>query len=64
MPDDLATAVIAYRRELMNSAFKAVEDVIVACFDNLEGLIVIVPADFALCHWFAPRVTRSSATNK
>jgi hypothetical protein len=49
--DDLAVAMLADRRERMDCAFEAVE-----CVgwplgeDNLEGLIVLVPADFAPWH--------------
>lgn len=50
MPDDLAAAVIANGRQLVNSAFKAVEHMPMPCRNHFETEIVIVTANFAFCH--------------
>jgi hypothetical protein len=48
--DDPAAAVIARRSELLNGAFKAVEHMAIAAEDNLEGALVIIPAQITLGH--------------
>src|SRR5215813_4802254 len=50
VPDDLAAAVSADRRQLLDRAFEAVEDVLSARRDHLEGQIIIVTANFTLGH--------------
>src|SRR6476659_105039 len=48
--DDLAAAVLADGRETMNGAFEAVEGMGPARGDDLEGEVVVVPADFTHGH--------------
>jgi len=48
--DDLAAAVVADWRQLVNGALEAVEDVPIARGDHLERQIVVVPAHLALRH--------------
>ena len=48
--DHLASAVLAHGRQLMNRAFKAVEDVPVTSRDHLKAEMVIVAADFTFRH--------------
>ena len=48
--DDPTAAVRTLRREGVDRTFKAVEDVLPAARDHFEGLVVIVPAYFALSH--------------
>ncbi len=56
--DDLTTAVIAHGRQLMDRALQAVKDVGLTRRDDLEGEVVIVPADFTLSHGRVPFVRR------
>ena len=53
MPNDLTSAMVADRRQLVNRAFKTVKDVPTARRDDLKGFVVIVPAHCAFCHPFA-----------
>jgi hypothetical protein len=48
MTDDFATAMFALWRQRVNGAFKAVEIMRNTVGHNFQGLVVIVPADFAL----------------
>jgi hypothetical protein len=50
MPDDLAAAMIADRREFVNRAFEAVEGVTRAGGDHLKRQIVVVAANLAFSH--------------
>jgi hypothetical protein len=51
VPDYSASAVFTGRRKFVNGALKAIEHMPVACRDDLECLVVVVSAYFALCHW-------------
>jgi len=51
VPDDLALAVLADRRNRLNRAFKAVKRVPDSSRDQLESFVVFVAANFAFCHW-------------
>jgi hypothetical protein len=53
--DDFAAATSANRRQLVNSAFKTIENVPVARRYDFKSQIIIVAANFALCHLFSPR---------
>ena|SRR5919107_5475323 len=48
--DDLASAMIAHRRELVDGTLEAVESVCLTRGDHLKGEIVVVAADFASSH--------------
>src|SRR5262249_39536201 len=48
VPDDLAPAVLARRGQPVDGALEAVEDVVIAAVDDLEGLVVLVAAHLAL----------------
>jgi hypothetical protein len=48
--DNAAPAMIAFRRDDMDCALEAIEDVRLTIPFNLECLVVIVPAVFALSH--------------
>src|SRR5262245_47598255 len=48
--DDLAAAVLAHRRHGVDGALEAVEGVGHLIHDHLEGLVVVVPADFTPSH--------------
>src|ERR1051325_4107144 len=48
--DDLATTVVADRRELVNRAFEAVKRVTRAGGDDFERHMIVVAAHFAFCH--------------
>jgi hypothetical protein len=48
--DDLATAVVADRRELVDRALEAVEDVVVARGDDLKRQVVVIAAYLTLGH--------------
>ena len=50
VPDDFAIAMMANRRELVNRALEAIEDVPVARCDDLERQVIFVATDFALSH--------------
>jgi hypothetical protein len=50
MADDPALAVRTRRRERMNGALEAIENVRLPGVNDFEGLVVIVPADLALGH--------------
>jgi hypothetical protein len=50
MTDNSAPAVIARRSNRVNRALETVERVAVAGRYNFKGLVVVVAADFALCH--------------
>ena len=45
MSDDLATAVLAHRRERMNRALEAVEGMAMSGGDDLEGQVIVVAAN-------------------
>src|SRR5690349_11409809 len=64
MPDDLASAMRACRRDRVNRAFEAVEDVCATAKSNFERLVVFVPADLASRHdasFFRSYASRASA---
>jgi hypothetical protein len=50
MPDDFAPTVIANRRQRMDRALEAVENMLPARRDHLEGEIIVVTANFTLGH--------------
>lgn len=50
MPNDPATATRTLRRQGVNRAFETVEDMPFFPEDNLEGLVIFIPANFALSH--------------
>ena len=50
VPNDFTAAVLAGRGKSSNRAFKAVEHMRPTGQIHLKGLIVLVPADFTLCH--------------
>src|SRR6187401_1522920 len=50
MPDDAAAAVGARRRQPMDRTLEAVERMRLAVHDDLESLVILVPASFAACH--------------
>src|SRR5262245_61098848 len=62
VPDDLAAAVLAHRRQPVDRALEGVEGVRGAADANLERLVVIVTTDVASSHGgsslFAPRWPR------
>lgn len=47
---NLASAVVAYRRQLMDGTFEAVEGMGLTGGDDLKREIVVVAADFAASH--------------
>jgi hypothetical protein len=51
MADNPASTVIAYRSQLVNGTFEAIERMSTTCGDDLKSEIVIVPADLTLSHW-------------
>jgi hypothetical protein len=51
--DHGASAVLTARRERMGRALKAVEDVSRVVLPDLEGLVVLIPADLATCLRYA-----------
>src|SRR5262245_19537004 len=50
VPDDPAAAVGADRGQFLNRAFEAVEDMLPAGRDHLEGQVIIVSAHFTFGH--------------
>jgi len=50
MPDHLATAVLANRRQGLNCTLKAVEGMLRTRRPDLKALVILVPANFALGH--------------
>jgi hypothetical protein len=48
--DDFALAMRASRRQGMDRAFKAVKRVRLSRQHHVERFVVVVSADFALCH--------------
>jgi len=52
MADDLAAAMVASRRQGMDSAFEAIEIMGDAIHDHFKSLVVFVPANFAFSHNF------------
>jgi hypothetical protein len=58
VPDHLAAAVLARRCQPMDSALEAVEHVSLASGDDLERLVVVVPADLAHRHGGCPVIAR------
>jgi hypothetical protein len=50
MADDLATTMFTFRREAMNGAFKAVEEVRSAVAHYFQRFVVFVSADFTVIH--------------
>jgi hypothetical protein len=61
MADDLASAVLAYRGQSVNGAFEAIKRVSLTRQPNLERLVVVITADFALCHCVRPPAAPSPA---
>jgi len=59
VPNDPDAAMGARRRHCLDGALETIEGVPFAVSDDLECLIVVVPADFTLSHFFLPplRVT-------
>jgi hypothetical protein len=55
MANDLAAAMIARRGDLLNRAFKAVKDMTAAANDDFKRPLIVVPADFTLCHGYPSR---------
>ena len=49
--DDPAAAVFADRRQTVDSAFETIENVRVSRLYDLERQIIVVPANFASCHY-------------
>ena len=54
MPDNPAAAVVAFGRQGVNRAFETVEGMRFARHHYFEAFVVVVSADFALCHDPAP----------
>src|SRR5437660_6388254 len=54
VPEDPAAAMIARRRQRLDGAFEAVKRMRLAVHDDVERLVVVVPAGFALWHGSAP----------
>jgi len=52
--DDLAPAMITHRRELMDRTLETIERVTRSGSHHLERQIIIVPANFTLCHRRTP----------
>jgi hypothetical protein len=50
VPDDLAAAVSADRGQFLDRALEAVEDMLSARRDHVEGQIIIVTANFTFSH--------------
>ena len=50
MADDPAPTMRTGRCQLLNRAFKAIEDVSAPSGNDLEGEVIVVAADFADCH--------------
>jgi len=50
--DNFASAIRTNRREPVNRAFKTIEDVTVSRRNYLKSQIIIVAANFTLCHYF------------
>ncbi len=48
--DDLTAAMFALRRQRMNGALEAIEEMRFTVLHHFDRLVVIVPADFALNH--------------
>jgi hypothetical protein len=48
--DDPAIAMLAYGRDRLNRAFEAIEGMPDAGRNQFESFVVIVAANFALCH--------------
>jgi hypothetical protein len=48
--DDLATAMLALGRKRMDSAFKTIEISRDAIYQNLNRLVVLIPANFTALH--------------
>jgi hypothetical protein len=54
MPNDPAPAMLASRRQRMNRAFKAVKDMALPAHHHFKALVVVVSANFTLCHKNSP----------
>jgi hypothetical protein len=50
MADDSATAMGAFRRQRVDRAFKAVEDMLLSSQNYFKRFVVIISADFTLSH--------------
>ena len=50
MADDTALAVRAHRRQGMDCALEAIEDVALSAHDDFKRLVIIVLANFAFRH--------------
>jgi hypothetical protein len=51
--DNPASAICAYGRKFMNRTFETIENVAIARRDYFKRQIIIVAANFALCHIFS-----------
>src|SRR5437870_739431 len=60
VPKNPAAAMIARRRQRLDRAFKAVERVRLAVHDDVECLVIVVTAGFALWHGNAPIKLRAA----
>ena len=49
--NDLATAMITFRRKLVNRTFEAVERMGDSLGHDLKCTIIVVAANLAGCHW-------------
>jgi len=54
VPDDLALAVAAHRREFVNRTFEAVKRMTLARRNDFKGQVVIIATYFARCHCYSP----------
>src|SRR5947199_1780075 len=54
VPDDLTFAVVTHGREFVDRALEAVERVARAGRDDFKRQVIIVTADFTLCHRTSP----------
>ena len=50
MADDLAAAMVAGRGQGVDRALETIEGVSAAAQGDLKGFVILIPADFALCH--------------
>lgn len=50
MADDFASAMVAFRRDYLDGALEAIEDMRLALRRDLKGFVVIVSAQFAFSH--------------
>jgi hypothetical protein len=57
--DDLATAVIADRREFVDRTLETVKGMTRSGSDNFEGQVIVVAAHFTFCHCNSPSLLTS-----